>query len=265
MNLTEITEILISNTTEIFTENSNLTESAVLSENAGFENISQINTSFTRNTTHPDFEDFEECTASNKDATIYIICYTFIGVFGVFGNLLTLAVLYKSGKALQTTTNIFIVSLAFADMTFLLCTVPIGIINYIRADSEAMGYLACRLIKWLEQFNMCGSVLTMVAMSTERFLAIVYVLEARHLRTTKASIKAVSYVWFIGLVLSIPAFFTPETGYMIDYADWKYRFRVDNQTVKAWEARRYNENEVFTNESVIREVSQFKLPLLSVT
>jgi hypothetical protein len=66
----------------------------------------------------------------------------------------------------------------------------------------------------------------MVAMSTERFLAIVYVLEARHLRTTKASIKAVSYVWFIGLVLSIPAFFTPETGYMIDYADWKHQFRI---------------------------------------
>merc|ERR1711976_622190 len=86
-------------------------------------------------------------------------------------------------------------------------------------------------------------------MSTERFLAIVYVLEARHLRTTKASIKAVSYVWILGLFLSIPAFFTPETGYMIDYADWKNVFEVDGQQIRAWDFKIFSENEIFSENN----------------
>ena len=56
-----------------------------------------------------------------------ISIYSSIGIIGLFGNLLTLTVLFKSKRAMATTTNIFITSLSIADILFLCFTVPIQI------------------------------------------------------------------------------------------------------------------------------------------
>ena len=153
---------------------------------------------------------------------LYIAFYCCIGVFGIFGNLLTLLVLFKSKKATQTTTNIFIVSLSIADLLFLCFTIPTSIYYLQESDDDEnknnIGPITCRLIKWLEQFNMCGSVLTMVTMSTERFLAITYTMQAHALglKSKKSALKAMAGVWLVGFLLSVPAYFTPETGLMIN-------------------------------------------------
>lgn len=121
---------------------------------------------------------------------------------------------------MTTTTNIFIVSLSIADLLFLSFSIPIAIINLQNLDEDkfSISALSCRIVKWLEQFNMAGSILTMVAMSTERFLAIAYTLKAKALgvKSKTSALKAVSVVWLTGLCLSIPAYLGPETGWIIE-------------------------------------------------
>ena len=104
---------------------------------------------------------------------------------------------------------------------------------------------------------MCGSILSMVAMSTERFLAIVYVLKARHLRTRSSSLKAVCLVWVLGFVIAVPNFFSPETGYRIstntDRNTYMSIFKENNLLVQD----QFIENYLFTR-TLTSEITEFR-------
>uniref|UniRef100_A0A914CKU9 G-protein coupled receptors family 1 profile domain-containing protein n=1 Tax=Acrobeloides nanus TaxID=290746 RepID=A0A914CKU9_9BILA len=101
--------------------------------------------------------------------TIFLI----IGIIGLVGNLLTIAVICQT-PALQTFTNYFLANLAFSDFMLIIIGVPFDLFHLWKRNQAPtfIGYceFTSTMISWFTYI----SIFTIVALTAERFVAICY-------------------------------------------------------------------------------------------
>ncbi|XP_063160078.1 C-X-C chemokine receptor type 6 [Candoia aspera] len=136
---------------------------------------------------------------------VFLVCmYSFACIFGVAGNSLVIIVLvfYKKVKML---TDIFLVSLAIADLSFL-CTLPFW--AYSAAEEWIFYTLPCQIILGLYTLNLYGSMLTLTSITIERYFVIVQATKTRirqHKRRFWGIVVCI-LIWVISLLLALPQF-----------------------------------------------------------
>ncbi|XP_061442008.1 C-X-C chemokine receptor type 6 isoform X2 [Rhineura floridana] len=136
---------------------------------------------------------------------VFLVCmYSFACILGVSGNALVLIIFifYEKVKVL---TDIFLVSLAIADLCFL-CTLPFW--AYSAAHEWIFYTLPCQIIRGLYTLNLYGSMLTLTCITIDRYFAIVRATKA-HISQAKRIVwgKAVCIlVWVISLAFALPQF-----------------------------------------------------------
>ncbi|KAJ6661975.1 hypothetical protein lerEdw1_012822 [Lerista edwardsae] len=153
---------------------------------------------------HNNFETFSR---------VFLVCmYTFACVFGVSGNFLVL-IIFIFYEKVKMVTDVFLVSLATADM-FFLCTLPFW--AYAAADEWVFGTGACKTIRGLYALNLHGSMLTLTCVTIYRCVAIVRATKAQ---TSEAKRKvwglaACILVWVVSLAFASPQFiYSTESEY----------------------------------------------------
>lgn len=151
------------------------------------------------------------CTLTN---TQYQIIYThklfmfwikWKKIFSFTGNTLVIFVVLLNPQ-MRSTTNMLIINLAIADLLFVIFCVPFTAIDYV-SDTWPLGNIWCKIIQYLIIVTALASIYTLVLMSLDRFLAVVYPISSRSLRNERNAFTAITILWLIILSASIPVIF----------------------------------------------------------
>ena len=129
-------------------------------------------------------------------------------VIGTVGNLLVIIVVY-SNKQMRNSTNILILSLALADLFFIIICVPFTAVT-LTVPAWPFGDVFCRVYQYTANVTCYASVYMLVLMSLDRFLAVVFPVWSMGVRTTANALYLVLVAWTIIITLTLPILF--ETG-----------------------------------------------------
>ncbi|KAH1169548.1 hypothetical protein KIL84_000533 [Mauremys mutica] len=163
--------------------------------------------------------------AEVPDHILYVTgtCVLIIGSIGVIGNLLVLYAFY-SNKKLRTPPNYFIINLAVSD--FLMCAsqAPICFINSLHKE-WILGEIGCNLYAFCGALFGITSMMTLLAISVDRYLVITKPLQSMRWTSKKHTSQIIVIVWLYSLGWSVAPLlgwssYVPE-GLMIS-CTWDY-------------------------------------------
>ena len=138
-----------------------------------------------------------------------LVCYCFIFLVGLVGNVIIFLVVLKSGPSYRCVTfNIYLMALAVADLTLAVVCLPI----YIMSTSSfphptgTQGTAVCKIVTgYLLTFWLGGvSIYLLVVISFERYAAISRPLQAMARSTSKRTASFIAFAWVIAFVIQIP-------------------------------------------------------------
>ncbi|PAA57924.1 hypothetical protein BOX15_Mlig004520g3 [Macrostomum lignano] len=124
-------------------------------------------------------------------------------VLGFAGNLLVLVVIC-SLKAAHTVTNIYLINLAIADSLHLLSIPPFIHLSIIK--SWVWGTIGCKLYFLMHFANSNVSIYIIMAMSFDRFKAVVSPFSSARYRTKKFAVILVVCMWLLSALIVSPIY-----------------------------------------------------------
>nr|XP_011418396.2 gastrin/cholecystokinin type B receptor isoform X1 [Crassostrea gigas] len=134
--------------------------------------------------------------------------YVIIGLLGITGNSLVIIVILALPRT-RNITNLFLLSLASADLLLVLVCVPIKCATFF-SYTWRMGAFLCIFTHFTQTVSMVCSVMTLTVMSIERFVAIVYPLRARSVCTVRHARVVIGVIWTLSCVLSAPVLYIQD-------------------------------------------------------
>lgn len=132
------------------------------------------------------------------------ILFGLIVILGFVGNVLVIFVVW-SYKQMQNTTNILIVSLAVADLFFIIFCVPFTAANYAMSYWP-FGAVWCKVVHFLIHVSAYASVWTLVLLSLDRYLAVVHPIPSMRLRNRRNTYLLVYMTWTFICCGNVPIF-----------------------------------------------------------
>ncbi|KAG1664731.1 Cholecystokinin receptor type A [Nymphon striatum] len=130
-----------------------------------------------------------------------MVTYAFTFIAGVLGNIIVIC--FMIGDMKKNLTQVFLISLAVADLLLLLICVPLDVAKYLVIELDKDG-VVCKLMSFAEMLSAFASVLNLAAVSLERFIVIVFPLRARSYCTLGNVCKSLVFVWSCSIMLAIP-------------------------------------------------------------
>ncbi|XP_065592568.1 melanopsin-like [Cyrtonyx montezumae] len=159
------------------------------------------------------------------DHVLYTVgtCVLVIGCIGIIGNLLVLYAFY-SNKKLRTPQNFFIMNLAVSDFLMSASQAPICFINSLHRK-WILGDIGCDLYAFCGALFGITSMMTLLAISVDRYLVITKPLRSIQWTSKKRTVQIIAAVWLYSLGWSVAPLlgwssYVPE-GLMIS-CTWDY-------------------------------------------
>jgi len=140
-------------------------------------------------------------------AIVVPVFFSIVCLIGFFGNNLVILVV-TFNKQMRNTTNLLILNLAVADVLFIVCCVPFTATTYALPHNWPFGDVWCRMVQYLIYFLALVSIYTLVLMSLDRFLAVVYAVESMTWRTESNCKIAIAATWIICAIFCTPLIFS---------------------------------------------------------
>ncbi|XP_076346394.1 QRFP-like peptide receptor [Tachypleus tridentatus] len=133
------------------------------------------------------------------------IVYGLTLIIGLTGNILiTYTVVHF--RHMRTISNIFLVSLASADLLLIIFCVPVMYAKLF-SYSWTFGEFCCKFVCYIQNVSSICSVLTLTAMSVERYYAIIHPVRSRYTCTTSQARRLIIAIWIASLTLAAPIIF----------------------------------------------------------
>uniref|UniRef100_A0A8D8Y2G4 Growth hormone secretagogue receptor type 1 n=1 Tax=Cacopsylla melanoneura TaxID=428564 RepID=A0A8D8Y2G4_9HEMI len=194
----------------------NLTTASFDNWTSGFglaaENVTLGNVSHIPNITG--FEDGPRFPSYIRTPSL-VLC-TIILCIGVLGNIMVPCVILKS-KDMRNSTNIFLMNLSIADlMVLLVCTPTVLVEVNSKPETWQMGEHMCKAVPFVELTVAHASVLTILAISFERYYAICEPLKAGYVCTKTRAIVICLLAW------GFAALFTSPITWITEYRSQEY-------------------------------------------
>ncbi|VDK49686.1 unnamed protein product [Anisakis simplex] len=135
---------------------------------------------------------------------VYLLTFIFSTVFiiGLLGNLLTMAVIYCT-PALHSHTNYFLSNLACSDFFLIIFGIPFDLISLWRNAKPPKLPAYCEIMSTSISLFTYSSVLTIVALTAERFVAICYPFNMKILFNKRKVISVIYLSWIIAFIPSL--------------------------------------------------------------
>ena len=119
----------------------------------------------------------------------------------------------------QLTTKIFLASLTVNDLVVGLCVVPILLIRYIHGTWQ-LGAMLCIIYKAVKHWTVPLSIYSLLLLTIDRYLAIVWCLHYPRLMTVRRSKIIVVLGWLTSLLMnSLKSVWTYTTSHTCDLSD----------------------------------------------
>ncbi|XP_045187670.1 QRFP-like peptide receptor [Mercenaria mercenaria] len=165
----------------------------------------------------------EKATAYHQDYTqltpvtiAVVICYIFVVVLAVLGNLLVIWTVWRN-CSMHTVTNYYIVNLAISDLLVASIVMPLKLLEYT-ADCEWHIFKSdglCSVVYYLLPIFVFASVLTLAAISIERYYAIVHPLSAMKINSKSRTRKIIACTWIIPIIVASPFVYCRSMAFTI--------------------------------------------------
>ncbi|XP_065361469.1 neuropeptides capa receptor [Calliphora vicina] len=131
------------------------------------------------------------------------ILYGGIFITGFFGNVLVCMVIFKH-STMHTATNYYLFSLAVSDLIYLTLGLPMEVILYWHQYPYLFGLTFCKARAYISEASTYVSVLTIVAFSVERYIAICHPLHLSAMRGFKRASRIIVLLWLLSFIGAIP-------------------------------------------------------------
>ncbi|XP_051234401.1 alpha-2Db adrenergic receptor-like isoform X1 [Dicentrarchus labrax] len=167
---------------------------ATLPPNSSLENDNQTSSSSPRSPPLP---------PHSQVASVFIVLVVTVIILGtVVGNVLVVVAVFTS-RALRAPQNLFLVSLASADILVATLVIPFSLAN------EIMGYWYfgstwCSFYLALDVLFCTSSIVHLCAISLDRYWSVTKAVSYNRKRTPKRIKSMISVVWLISIVISSP-------------------------------------------------------------
>ncbi|CAB3375347.1 Hypothetical predicted protein [Cloeon dipterum] len=134
------------------------------------------------------------------------ILFGIIIVIGLIGNALVVVVVSANAQ-MRSTTNLLIINLAVADLLFIIFCVPFTASDYI-LTYWPFGDVWCSVVQYLIVVTAYASVYTLVLMTVDRFLAVVYPIKSMSVRTERHAVMAIAVLWVLIVTSAVPVYYS---------------------------------------------------------
>ncbi|OWF44383.1 neuropeptide CCHamide-1 receptor-like [Mizuhopecten yessoensis] len=140
------------------------------------------------------------------------ILFAILMLTGVVGNG-TLIYTVLRNKSMRNVPNILIVNLSAGDLLLLLMSAPFSATVFI-LESYPFGELICKMNEYLQTLSAGVSILTLTALSGDRYVAIMYPMSKHKGKPTLKTSIAVAFIWIISAIFAIPDAISFNIQYM---------------------------------------------------
>ncbi|XP_050409422.1 trissin receptor-like [Patella vulgata] len=125
-------------------------------------------------------------------------------LMALIGNVLVIMIVLQS-KKMRTTTNLYIVNLAIADLFMASFPMWIVVVDDV-TNTWVLGEFLCKFNAFLQVTAMCASTFTLLVIAGDRFFAIIYPLNAR-VTQRKVSVMVIG-IWLSAIAVGSAPLFT---------------------------------------------------------
>jgi hypothetical protein len=132
------------------------------------------------------------------------VVYTILSILTVGGNALVCLVVFHY-MGITTVTNLFIANLAVTDFFIGLFCIPIVLISDYLLSDWPFGIFMCKFTSFAQSLFVCCTVYTLIAMSVDRYIAIIYPLQPK--LTRKQCHILIGILWTFSVLFSSPIFY----------------------------------------------------------
>ncbi|XP_067105384.1 galanin receptor type 1b isoform X2 [Osmerus mordax] len=138
------------------------------------------------------------------EVVIVPVVFGCIFFLGIVGNTLVMIVIGKiKSRRSRSTTNIFILNLSIADLSFLLFCVPFQATIYSLPE-WIFGAFLCKSVHYFVTVSMLVSIFTLVAMSVDRYIAVVHSKKSPCIRNKRNALIGVCAIWSLSFIFAVP-------------------------------------------------------------
>lgn len=164
------------------------------------------------------------------EALMYIM-YIVISVAAIGGNVIVCYIVFAYQR-MRSVTNFFIANLAVGDILMASLCIPFGFVSNLLLQYWPFGAVMCVLVSYAQAVSVFISAYTLVAISFDRYIAILYPLRPRMTKFQAKLIIAV--VWLVALLTPLP---TAIMSKLEQPQDWIDMNLTDRYTcTEAWES-----------------------------
>ncbi len=162
------------------------------------------------NITLPLFTDYDKllyelaCGHRSPDYYVQMILLAVFSLVGVVGNMGLLVVVW-SDTSLRNTPNILLTNLAFADLMYILVTAPIRIEHELDPCWH-ISAMWCAFKQFAPVVCQSACVFSLVALSRERYAAIVHGLQSRFSNRMSWTLGCLVLLWIVSCICGLPYF-----------------------------------------------------------
>lgn len=147
-------------------------------------------------------ESDDPVTVSLDSKVLLAILYGIITFMSLVGNSLVI-VTFAFDKHMRSVTNVFILSLAVADLIITLTCIPINLGSAF-AKYWIFGPFACKLVPFFMTFSVACSSLTLCSIALDRYIAIVHPYKLKFLQNRKPAAIFLVGIWAVSFLCSVP-------------------------------------------------------------
>ncbi|XP_054262659.1 tachykinin-like peptides receptor 99D [Macrosteles quadrilineatus] len=171
---------------------------------------------------------------------LWTFLYAGMVVVATGGNLIVIWIVLAH-KRMRTVTNYFLVNLSVADAMVSTLNVTFNFVYMLNSDWP-FGTLYCKISQFVAVLSICASVFTLMAISIDRYMAIIHPLRPRMGR--RATLAIAIAIWIVASIFSIPQFiffttyvqeFPNGDQRIICYSEWP-----DGPTTESYQEYLYN-------------------------
>uniref|UniRef100_A0A674CUP6 Melatonin receptor 1A n=1 Tax=Salmo trutta TaxID=8032 RepID=A0A674CUP6_SALTR len=132
-------------------------------------------------------------------------------VVDILGNLLVIISVYRN-KKLRNAGNVFVVSLAVADLVVAFYPYPL-VLSSIFNNGWNLGFIHCQVSGFLMGLSVIGSIFNITGIAINRYCYICHSLKYHKLYSDKNSLCYVLLIWLLTVVALVPNFFVGSLQY----------------------------------------------------
>ncbi|XP_037089187.1 gastrin/cholecystokinin type B receptor-like [Pollicipes pollicipes] len=131
-----------------------------------------------------------------------LVVYSLTFVVGIIGNVLILVAI-AGNRRMKSVTNTFLASLATADLTLICLCIPVKIAKLF-SFTWTLGAFLCLGVHYVQTVTAICSVLTLTAISLERYYVILHPMKAQYICTKSQAHRTILAIWLLAFVLACP-------------------------------------------------------------